>query len=65
MYLLGHGKVDCAKKLLSQAAASNIPNLLVDAMRLATYISAVDEQEGKALLDKINIGGANKVALVK
>jgi len=66
MYLLGHDKIDCAKKILSQAAASNIPNLLVDAMRLATYISAVDEQEGNILLNKINIGGANnQVALVK
>jgi len=53
LYMLGIGKIECAKKLVNQGAESNVRELLVDAMKLATFVSAVDKPEGNALLQKV------------
>jgi len=53
MYLLGKDKIGCARTLVIKATESGINELLADAMKLATFISVVDQAGGNALLQKV------------
>ncbi|KAL3765273.1 LOW QUALITY PROTEIN: hypothetical protein ACHAW5_000274 [Stephanodiscus triporus] len=53
VYMLGKGKIECAKKMIAQAAEAGLCELLVDAMKLATFVSVVDQPEGSALIQKV------------
>jgi hypothetical protein len=52
--MLGKDKIECAKDMITKATVLGISELLVDAMKLATMVSAADETEGSALLLKVN-----------
>ena len=53
LYMLGKGKIETTKKMISLATETGVSELLVDAMKLATIISVVDQPEGNALLQKV------------
>ncbi|KAL7537679.1 hypothetical protein ACHAXR_007989 [Thalassiosira sp. AJA248-18] len=53
VYMLAKDKIECCIKLISQAAESGVSELLVDAMKLGTFISALDQPEGTALLREV------------
>ncbi len=53
VYMLGKGKIECAKKMIALAMEVGVRELLVDAMSLVTFISVVDQQEGSALLKRV------------
>ena len=53
LYMLGKGKIDTTKMMISLASETGVSELLVDAMKLATFVSVVDQPEGNALLRKV------------
>lgn len=68
LYMLGKGRLDCAKKLVSQAIESELGALLVDGMKLSTFISVVHQHDGNTLLQKViqtmKFNANGKLALV-
>ena len=53
MYMLGKDHTECTKAMITQAVATRVGKLLVDATKLAAFVSVVDETEGSALLQKV------------
>jgi hypothetical protein len=68
LYMLGKGRLDCAKELVSKASESGRGALLVDAMKLSTFISVAHRPDGHALLQKVtqamNFNANGELALV-
>ena len=46
IYMLGKDKVDCVRRLIASAIDSGSAQLLVDSMKLANFVSALDKSEG-------------------
>mmetsp|Transcript_22443 Transcript_22443/g.48311 ORF Transcript_22443/g.48311 Transcript_22443/m.48311 type:complete len:1059 (+) Transcript_22443:1064-4240(+) len=53
MYMLGKDRIGCAKELVTRATESGVSELLVDAMKLATFISIADQPGGNALMQDL------------
>lgn len=53
LYMLGKDKIDCATKLVEQLICFGTDEVLVDAMKLATFIGALDQSRGDILLQKV------------
>lgn len=68
IYMLGKGKIDCTKRMIGVAAETGINELLVDAMRLSTFISGADRLGGKDLSQKVieamDFNSCNQLALM-
>lgn len=53
IYMLGKGKIDCTKRMIDTAAETGINELLVDAIKLATFVSGADRNGGNDLSQKV------------
>ncbi|KAL7544948.1 hypothetical protein ACHAWF_008317 [Thalassiosira exigua] len=53
VYLLGRGRLDCAKNFITHATESGMRELVMDAMKLTTFLSVVDSPECNVLLDQV------------
>jgi hypothetical protein len=53
IYMLGKGRIDSTKRMIGIAADIGINELLVDAMKLATFVSGADRISGQNLSKKV------------
>ena len=53
LYMLGKNKIDCVKELVGHLISYGTDEVLVDAMKLATLIGAIDLSDGGALLQSV------------
>ena len=68
MFMLGKDKIECTKKLIALATESGISELLVDAMKLGAFVTALDKNEGGELLNEVtnamNFDANEQLALI-
>lgn len=64
IYMLGKGKIDCTKRMIDTAAETGINELLVDAMKLSTFVSGADRNGGNDLSQAMDLNSIRQLALL-
>ena len=68
LFMIGKRRIECVQKLIAEATETGVRELQMDAMKLSSFISVVDQPSGVAALQKVteamNAANESGIALV-